>query len=371
MDSNGFSSMCLKISTGQEISLVARGMVDISHLEFGFANAIGSSVKYSFKTLETYVSCINSYVKFLFRTENIAHLNIDQAILMAGVYQVNNFLLELRKEAFSSNYIVTIDAALKTFYNWISVNKSYFIDVFEDFKSPYHDNLPKANRSYRKKVRHLKRDEFIVFLNKGAQEEDLKCALHFMFDTGVRISELLKFKVSDFSNVFCSEEACWVEIGVRGAKGRGGIIQDDVLTVSSYVFKRVKSLISKHSLRDDELVFVNALGNSFKQNSLQRLLQRISQRMVKDGLITKRVTAHTLRHSTAFSLMLFTEGPNTLENLIAVKQQLRHKSILSTQIYTSVNYVHILRGRKDSLELGLLNRLDESRFIYDSTISPN
>lgn len=371
MDSLEFSITRLKISTGQEVGLLCHKGRDISHLEFGFANAMGNSVKYSSKTLRTYVSCINSYIKFLYETEDIGHLSIDQAILLAGVYQVNNFLFELRKKELSSNYIVTIDAALKTFYNWVSVNKSYFIEEVEEFRSPYSDNLPKANRAYRRRVSHLTRHEFITLLNEGVQGEDLKCALHFMFDTGVRISELLRFKVSDFRGLECKEQPCWVEVEVKGAKGRGGVFQNDVLTVSSYVIRRVNDLILRHSLRDEDFVFVNRRGKPLKQNTLQRQFERISQSMIQKGLRKKKVTAHMLRHSTAFSIMLFSEGPNTLENLICVKQQLRHRSLLSVQMYTSVNYIHIKQGREDSLSLGLMNRLHESKFIYDATISAN
>jgi site-specific recombinase XerD len=370
MSSKEFGTVRLRISTGQEVALVTYQGRDISQLEFGFASFIGSSVDYSPRTLETYVSCINSYVKFLYETEDIAHLHIDHAILMAGVYQVNNFLYELRKDEFSSNYIVTIDAALKTFYNWISVNKSYFIHDGEEFKSPYIDNLPKARRAYRRRVRHLTRDEFVTFLNEGIVEEDLKCALHFMFDTGVRISELLRFKVKDFKGLNCNDKPEWVELDVNGSKGPGGFIQDDVLTMSSYVLKRVMDLIQRHSLKDDDFVFVNSRGESLKQNSLQRQFMRISQRMIEKGLRTKTVNAHMLRHGTAFSIMLFSEGP-TLEDLIHVKQQLRHRSILSVQSYTSINYVHIKRGREDALEHGLTTRLQESKFIYDSTIGAN
>src|SRR5687767_9345962 len=103
----------INLAEGFDVTLLLHTNHGISTIQLGFANTIATSVKYSRKTVTTYISCLNTYVKFLYAFEDIENLSIDRAILMARSFQVDDFLFMLRKHGYSANYIVTIDAALR------------------------------------------------------------------------------------------------------------------------------------------------------------------------------------------------------------------------------------------------------------------
>jgi integrase/recombinase XerD len=325
------------------------------------------SPDYSKETLSTYTSCIFKYVKYLFESGEANGLSIDQAILMAGTYQVNNFLYELRMEEYSDDYICTIDAALKTFYEWIELNKTLWSDIHIEIDSPYRDGRSKALRPYNKNVNYINRDDLITLMNT-IEHERYKCLLHFLYESGVRISEALRFTIKDFKDAKPLYKSDWFKLNVKGGKARGGMFSKGTIRISRTVLERVlESINERNEINVFEPAFINLRGTAVKRNSIQNFVRRTSKRLLDGGEIRERLTLHMLRHSAAFSMMTFVEGINSIENLIHVKQALRHKSIISTEVYTTVDYVEVLESREDSLSAGIQSRLHEAKFILTNT----
>jgi integrase/recombinase XerD len=355
----------VQIAPGKKVSLISHFSNSISLVQLSFARYLAHSPDYSLHTLRTYMSSINTFIKSLYILEDIKDWKIDRAILTAGSFQVDNFLLEVREKS-SGVHVSTCDAALKTFYNWIQCNSHLFEHINSEFQSPYFDNRLKAPRPYYRGVQYVSREKIVDVL-QDIESENIKCALHFMFDCGVRVSELVRFKAKHFKQLKPTKDPNYFKIDVLGSKGKGGAIRPGDTIISSAILFRVRELISRNSLKDDDHVFRSIRGLPLKLENLKKIISRISARLLESKIIAEKITGHQHRHATAFSLMQFVEGPNTLDNLIHVKQVLRHSSMMSGLPYTSVQYTEILTARADALEKGIKSRLDEAEYILNKT----
>jgi integrase/recombinase XerD len=365
----------VEISLKNRLSFIVAAIFDnrerIAELPFLFAIHLVNSTLYSPNTAPTYLSAINLFIRHVIENEETNGFSIDEILLSVNSFQVNHFLSGMRKANKSDNYICTCDAALKTFYQWLEVNNFLHQSILQNFGSPYKNNRAKALRPNHQIVRHIDSYELITFINHGFATEHLRCALHFMFDTGVRISELVRFKVGDILGVKNEvAQSEFIKIGLISSKGRGGTSSKGHIYVSRVVFDRIKNLIVKSGNLDfSKPLFTLKSGIPIKASTLQQYLNRASKRLLRDRVIDKQITAHMFRHGTAFSLLKFSKGNPDIETLIYIKQILRHKSILSIENYISINFIDIRAGREVDLSKGIHSRLLEAKFIFDNTIT--
>lgn len=363
----------VQIDLNNDLKLSVSAIFDakerIAQLPFLFSVHLADSTLYSSKTIPTYLSAILMFIRHVIENEETDHLSVDELLLSVNAYQVNHFLHDMRVREKSDNYICTCDAALKTFFQWLEINNAIHSSILPGYSSPYINNRSKAQRPIHQDVRHVNSAEVIAFLNHGFKDEHTRCALHFMFDTGVRISELLRFKVADFLRVpeeLTGEE--FIKLEVVSSKGRGGTKPKGQVFVSKIVFDRVKNLIVRSdNLNPSNSLFVDKRGKAIKASSLQQKIYRASNKLLAQSIISKKITAHMFRHGTAFSLLKFCGGYIDIQTLIHIRQILRHKSIRSIENYISINFIEIKADRENDFEKGIHSRLLEAKHIFNNT----
>ena len=146
--------------------------------------------------------------------------------------------------------------------------------------------------------------------------------LSTLFSTGMRVSELCSL----------DRDKIDLERGEVSIRGKGGKIR--VVFLSEGTRNSIKQYLEKRS-DVDEALWIREPKQGFSKETNLRLTCRSIQRMVKKyatvaGIIGKKVSPHTVRHSYATDLL------RNGADIRSVQALLGHSSVTTTQIYTHV-----------------------------------
>jgi len=147
----------------------------------------------------------------------------------------------------------------------------------------------------------------------------------FLYNTGARADEAAQLKVSDLDLSHTPERyQSSVEIHGKGRKLRRCPLWPQTVT-------ELATLVEGHSV--SERVFLNRCGRPLTRfgihTMIERHAQKVSERM--PSLATKRVSPHTVRHTTATHLLRAGVDINT------IRAWLGHVSLNTTNIYAEVD----------------------------------
>ena len=147
--------------------------------------------------------------------------------------------------------------------------------------------------------------------------------IELMYSSGLRVSEVAGIDLTDFE-----EEMSFLRILGKGAKVR-------IVPVGRFAIAAVENWINERERFSNPgipALFINLKGTRLTVRSIQMRLARIS---TKQGL--PRVNPHMLRHSFA-THMLESSG-----DLRTIQELLGHSSLSTTQIYTKLDYQHLVK----------------------------
>ena len=146
--------------------------------------------------------------------------------------------------------------------------------------------------------------------------------VELMYSSGLRVSETANINLDDFE-----EEMSFLRVLGKGAKTRlvpiGRYAKN---AIDNWIYERIKYS------RDSNALFINLKGSKLSVRSIQLRLKRLA---VKQGL--PPIHPHMLRHSFA-THMLESSG-----DLRTIQELLGHSSLSSTQIYTKLDYQHLVK----------------------------
>lgn len=150
-----------------------------------------------------------------------------------------------------------------------------------------------------------------------------KAILTTLFSTGLRVSEL------------CSLDRDKIDLnrGELSIRGKGSKIR--LVFLSDDARDIISKYLNKRSDADEALFIRIPKSKAFSKNSNLRLTPRSVQRIVKKcavkaGIMGKKVSPHTIRHSYATDLL------RNGADIRSVQLMLGHSSVTTTQIYTHV-----------------------------------
>ena len=179
-------------------------------------------------------------------------------------------------------------------------------------------------------------DEVFALLESPGTHETFgvrdRAILELLYSTGMRVSELVACNVTSLD--FDSEM-----VRVRGKGNRERIIPIGAQAIKAlqvYWVEREKLLRKRLQLGkkfDKAAVFLNNRGTRLTARSVERLIARYGQ---KAG-IDKQVTPHVLRHSFATHLLEMGADMRSVQELLG------HASLSTTQKYTHLDMVHLMR----------------------------
>ena len=210
-------------------------------------------------------------------------------------------------------------SAIKSFFNYL---------IFEGHlkESPVSNiEAPKIERKLPKVLTLDQINQLIksVDLNQQFGQRN-KTIIEVLYGTGIRVSELINLKLS---NIFFEENI--IKVTGKGNKERfvplGKKASDEI---KSYLKDRDQLKIdSKFS----DLLFLNRYGRGLTRSMIFKIINDTS---VNIGL-DKKISPHTLRHS--FATHLIKNGAD----LRTIQLMLGHESIITTEIYTHLDKVHL------------------------------
>ena len=207
-------------------------------------------------------------------------------------------------------------SSAKGFFNYLKksglVTNSPF-DLINSPKSPSH--LPSI----------LSPEEVSQLLNfkpKNVQEKRDIAIIELIYSSGLRVSEAVNANLDDFE-----DNKSFLRVLGKGSKTR-------LVPVGRYARKAIDEWIGerkKLSTKDNSL-FVNLRGKRISARSVQEKIRNIA---IMQGL--PPVNPHMLRHSFATHLL------ESSGDLRSIQELLGHSSLSTTQIYTRLDYQHLIK----------------------------
>ena len=146
--------------------------------------------------------------------------------------------------------------------------------------------------------------------------------VELMYSSGLRVSETVNINMGDFE-----EDMTFLRILGKGAKTR-------IVPLGKFAVNAINNWIIERDkiLTKSEALFLNSKGARLSIRSVQLRLKKMA---TKQGL--PPIHPHMLRHSFA-THMLESSG-----DLRTIQELLGHSSLSTTQIYTKLDYQHLVK----------------------------
>ena len=146
--------------------------------------------------------------------------------------------------------------------------------------------------------------------------------IELMYSSGLRVSETVNVDIQDFE-----ENRDFLRVIGKGSKTR-------LVPLGRFAISAINNWLEerKKITSDDGALFINKAGGRLTTRSVQLRLKKLA---VKQGL--PPINPHMLRHSFA-THMLESSG-----DLRSIQELLGHSSLSTTQIYTNLDYQHLVK----------------------------
>jgi len=184
-------------------------------------------------------------------------------------------------------------------------------------------------RAKRTLITYLEKSEMDTLLNAPDRKTDQGrrdyALLLFLYNTGARADETAQLKVSDV-NIFTASKRELATVLIRG-KGnkprRCPLWQQTALELNTIITKRMPS----------EQIFLNRLKQPLTRFGIHAMVKRYVEQVAQQlpSIKKKKVSPHTIRHTTATHLLQAGVDINT------IRAWLGHVSINTTNIYAEVD----------------------------------
>ena len=260
-------------------------------------------------TTSSYQRDLNKLSKFLQASDINGFNGLSEEICSA-------WIADLFQHNVSARSIQRHVSSAKGFFNYLKkiglVTNSPF-DLISSPKSPSH--LPSV----------LSPEEVSQLLNfkpKNAQEKRDLAIIELIYSSGLRVSEAVNVNLIDFE-----DNKNFLRVLGKGSKTR-------LVPVGRYAQNAINDWIVEREklVTNDDALFVNLRGNRISTRSVQERIKNIA---IMQGL--PPVNPHMLRHSFATHLL------ESSGDLRSIQELLGHSSLSTTQIYTRLDYQHLIK----------------------------
>ena len=260
-------------------------------------------------TTSSYQRDLNKLSKFLQASDINGFNGLSEEICSA-------WIADLFQHNVSARSIQRHISSAKGFFNYLKkiglVTDSPF-DLISSPKSPSH--LPSV----------LSPEEVSQLLNfkpKNTQEKRDLAIIELIYSSGLRVSEAVNVNLNDFE-----DNKNFLRVLGKGSKTR-------LVPVGRYAQNAINDwMVEREKLStNDNALFVNLRGNRISTRSVQERIKNIA---IMQGL--PPVNPHMLRHSFATHLL------ESSGDLRSIQELLGHSSLSTTQIYTRLDYQHLIK----------------------------
>ncbi len=281
-----------------------------------YLNYLVVEMGYGRNTLESYGHDLHSFSRFL-QQKKIFCLSQVTAEYVLG------YVRRERMRGLSARSLARQLSCLRSFFAYCFREKILETDCTQNLEAPrLHRKLPFA-------LTRFEMDKLLQapLANSAPTPENRrdKAMLELMYASGLRVSELVSFQVSQ---IYLNEG--YVLVRGKGNKQRVIPVGSSALDAIKIYLEEARPLLAKN--RKSPYLFISRRGTAL---SRQMFWINIKRYGLMQGIKT-RLTPHVLRHSFATHLL---EGGADLRS---VQVMLGHADITTTQIYTHLSRKHLL-----------------------------
>ena len=243
-------------------------------------------------------------------------------------FYIKDYIKYLFEKGLEAKSIKRKSGTLKTFFNFLEFEEFIEISTFKkmqlSIKLP--KRLPKTidkkdlqrffkfMYAYKEKIENKNSYTYYAIIRDIA-------VIELLFATGMRVSELCHLKPDDI-NI----QRGIVTIFGKGAKERAIQICDSEVKQSLIEYYK----LFNQKIHEKNFFFINRFNNMFSEDSVRHMIKKYQ---LLSG-IRKHVTPHQFRHTLATGLLEENVDIRYIQTILG------HSSILTTQIYTTVNSKH-------------------------------
>lgn len=281
-------------------------------------------------TIEQYSRHLNKFEDYLIQIKKnkIQDINLSD---------INNFRIFLHKQKkitpkTANAYIITI----RSFYKYLEK---------QDIKNIISPTKIDLIKNEDRKINFLSINEIKSLISsiKGNDIKDIrdKTIIKMFFITWLRVSELISLNKNDIDFEKKEFSVYW-----KWKKLRIVFLNDDIINdIKRYIQIRNDNFSPLFIRHNFDINNIKLLGDEKVRITRNFVSNMISKRRIK-AWITKRVSAHTLRHSFATTLL------EAWADLRSIQEMLWHSNISTTQIYT-----HVTNPKLKEIHKNIMNKL--------------
>jgi len=264
--------------------------------------------RYSPHTIVAYQHDLEQFIQYAEVGSLAAFGDLNSSFIRGWVVQ----LFENKQKAKSINRKL---AALRTFYKWLRKENVVVINPMSKIQGPKNEKRLPAFA----KESELQAEKLDFLFNDSIDGIRDKLMFEVLYQTGIRLSELIDLRVSNFTND---------SIKVIGKRNKERIIPVSTnlsLLIREYLVKK------KQIFGDSDYVFSMKLGKKMYPMLVYR---RINQYLSIATNLDKR-SPHVLRHTFATHMLNRGTGLETLKDLLG------HANLSATQVYTHNSFAQL------------------------------
>lgn len=259
---------------------------------------------------------LNTLSAYKFDLESFNDFIKPKAIEKIVIEDLRDFVHYLKEQDYNERSINRKISALKQFYQFL-----FSEDIIRD-NPALELELQKQRKSLPKYLTIEEIEKLFEFISQNQSPESIRlaCMLSILYSSGLRVSELVSLKLSNFDN----HQPIYKVIG-KGNKERIAILNDQARKfLNQYLKCRGKFITIKENYSPWLFPSESKEGHITRQ----RFGQILKDLAINAGVDPNRVSPHVLRHS--FASHILENGAD----LRSIQELLGHSSISTTQIYT-------------------------------------
>jgi integrase/recombinase XerC len=262
--------------------------------------------RYSYHTLVSYQNDLNQFSKFL-ESQYQAY-----DLLKAEHRHIRAWIVSLMQEKINPKSINRKIISLRAFYKFAISREAINQNPTQKIKAL------KVSKDLPQFVQEKEMDNLLNLIDFSDDFEGCRDALimELLYGTGIRLSELIGLKYSDF-NI----QSKTIRVLGKGNKERVIPFHNKILTRLNIYISHKNKMFSGNG---NTALIVSNTGNE----AYPMMINRITKKYLNQVTTISKTSPHVLRHTFATHLL------NKGADLNAVKDLLGHSSLAATQVYT-------------------------------------
>jgi integrase/recombinase XerC len=365
------SAISLKESRNKEKNIYTyfhRGR--IIELPTRWLHFLSHEPRYSLKTIRNYAHGLYDLLKWLVAFQIYQTDCLDSILKVATRADLQQWIINRKATGIKASTLRNREVPVKLFFEWLATNDGGKVRHVEEI--PYKTGKL-ISAAPEKNAPHYLTVEDIIRLLNGYYNESERCLIHFLYDTGLRISEAVTITNADLPDERSFPDGLkYYPLYVSGAKGRGGNPKPRISLISSPLLARIRrNHLSKEyrfspffSNDETKPVFLSVNGRPLAQRNVNRQMKCSAARADMDPTF---ISPHAMRRSAAFAILISELGNDYLERMLVVQHLFGHTNVRSTEIYARIPPAVLAKLNSDRVAN---DKYEEAKRIYSATFLP-